>query len=86
MENSIEIEKLATKCGYFPTFRYHPETGFILDSKDVDFELYDEFLNSQTRYSMLKVINKESAERLLTENKDNAKRTYSYYESLQKKD
>ena len=85
MENSIEMEKLATKCGYFPTFRYHPESGFTLDSKDVDFELYDSFLNSQTRYSMLKVVNSESAERLLIENKDNAKRTYSYYESLQNK-
>ena len=86
MENSIEMEKLATKCGYFPTFRYHPESGFTLDSKDVDFELYDSFLNSQTRYSMLKVVNNESAERLLIENKDNAKRTYNYYESLQNKE
>ena len=86
MENSIEMEKLATKCGYFPTFRYHPEIGFTLDSKNVDFELYDSFLNSQTRYAMLKAINNEKAERLLIENKDYAKRTYYYYESLQTKE
>ena len=86
MENSIEMEKLATKCGYFPTFRYHPEIGFTLDSKNVDFELYDSFLNSQTRYAMLKAVNNEKAERLLIENKDYAKRTYYYYESLQTKE
>ena len=86
MENSIEMEKLATKCGYFPTFRYHPEIGFTLDSKNVDFELYDNFLNSQTRYAMLKAVNNEKAERLLIENKDYAKRTYYYYESLQTKE
>lgn len=84
MENSIEMEKLATKCGYFPIFRRHPETGFTLDSKNTDFELYEDFLNSQTRYSMLKVVNSEKAERLLIENKDNAKRNFYYYESLTK--
>ena len=60
-------------------------SSMILDSKNTNFELYEEFLNSQTRYSMLKVVNGEKAEKLLIENKDNAKRTYSYYESLQNK-
>lgn len=82
MENSIEMEKLATECGYFPIFRNHPENGFTLDSKNTNFELYEDFLNSQTRYSMLKNINSEKAERLLIENKDNAKRSFYYYESL----
>ncbi len=45
MENSIEMQKMAVKCGYFLTFRYSPETGHLtLDSSNVDFDLYDEFL------------------------------------------
>jgi len=85
MEQSLDNADLATKCGYFPIFRYHPENGFSLDSKNVDFELYDEFLNQQTRYSMLKTVNPEMAEKLLVENKDHAKITFNYYESLVKK-
>ena len=83
--NSIDIEKLATTSGYFPIFRRHPETGFTLDSKNVDFDSYEEFLNSQTRYSMLKIINPEKAEELLKENKENAIKRYEYYKDLANK-
>ena len=83
MGNSINIEKLATKCGYFLTFRRSPKDGFKLDSKNVDFDLYDEFLDSQTRYSMLPKVNKENAMELLKENKENAKERYEYYKALE---
>ena len=84
MENSIENEKLATQCGYFPTFRYSPLTGkFTLDSKNVDFEKYHEFLNNQTRYAMLKEINPEHAEELLQANKEESIKRYEYYQSLE---
>ena len=86
MSNSISIEKLAVDSGYFPTFRRHPINGFTLDSKKVDFDKYEEFLNLQTRYSMLKSVNKEDSEELLKENKENAKERYKYYSSLQKVD
>ena len=86
MSNSINMEKLAVDCGYFPTFRRHPINGFTLDSKNVDFNKYDEFLNLQTRYSMLKNVNKENYEDLLKENKENAIERYNYYSSLQKVD
>lgn len=82
MEHSVDMEKLATQSGYFLTFRRHPFNGFTLDSKNVDFELYDEFLNSQTRFNMLKVINPDKAADLLRENKDAAIRTFNYYEKL----
>ena len=83
MGNSINIEKLATKCGYFLTFRRSPKDGFKLDSENVDFDLYDEFLDSQTRYSMLPKVNKENAMELLKENKENAKERYEYYKALE---
>ncbi len=84
MEHSVDMEKLATNSGYFLTFRRHPEMGFTLDSKNVDFDLYEEFLNSQTRFNMLKVINPNKAKDLLEANKDNAIKTFNYYEKLDK--
>lgn len=83
MVNSLDSEKLAVKSGYFPIFRYDPKTDvFTLDSKTVDFDLYDEFLNSQIRYSMLKAVNPDNALELLKVNKDNAIKTFDYYKKL----
>ena len=86
MENSISMEKLAVESGYFLTFRRHPINGFTLDSKKVDFDKYEEFLNSQTRYSMLDKVNKEEAKELLKTNKEDAIEKYNYYSNLQKVD
>ena len=80
MENSIDTGKLATECGYFPIFRRHPINGFTLDSKKVDFDKYEEFLISQTRYSNL---SKEYSNDLLKRNKEEAIERYKYYSSLQ---
>ena len=41
MGNSIEREKLATECGYFPIFNYYPITKeFKLLTKEPKFDLY----------------------------------------------
>ena len=86
MENSVSMQKLAVDCGYFPIFRRHPINGFTLDSKKVEFEKYEEFLNLQTRYSMLDKVNKENYKELLEDNKNSAKERYEYYSSLQRVD
>jgi len=86
MENSVSMEKLAVESGYFLTFRRHPINGFILDSKNVDFDKYEEFLNSQTRYSNLEKVNKEEAKSLLEQNKKDAIAKFEYYSNLQKVD
>ena len=84
MENSMLSSKLATECGYFPTFRYNPETKkFTLDSKNVDFDKYEEYLNMQTRYLMLKTINPDKAKTLLEENKASAFESYQRYQKLE---
>ena len=86
MRNSIDEEKLATNCGYFPTFSYNPSTKkFTLFSKNVDFNLYDEFLQNENRYANLKKINPLEADKLLEENKRFAKERYEYYKSLSEK-
>ena len=87
MSNSLENEKEATKSGYFPIFRYNPITEeFMLDSKNVDFDLYEDFLNTQTRYTMLKKINPEQAEELLEQQKKDSMKKYNYYKKLAEKE
>lgn len=83
MNHSLEMEILASKCGYFPIFHYHPlENKFYLDSKNPDFDLYEEFLMNQTRYRMLKKVNPTQANLLLEENKTFAKERFEYYKML----
>ena len=86
MENSVSMERLATECGYMPIFHYHPEEKkFYLDSKEPNFELYDVFLQKQTRYKMLEKVNAEEAKQLLQENKEQAIERYQYYRMLSEK-
>ena len=52
MKSSIDEQKLVTESGYFPLFRYNPETEiFTLDSK-ADFTKYDEIFKRENRYSI----------------------------------
>ena len=83
MEHSLDDSKLATECGYFLTFRYNPDTEtFTLDSKDVDYTKYDNFLSNENRYANLKKVNPEDAESLLNLQKEWAKHRYDYYSKL----
>ncbi|MDD4719164.1 MAG: pyruvate:ferredoxin (flavodoxin) oxidoreductase [Bacilli bacterium] len=86
MSNTLENEKDATKSGYFPIFRYNPITEeFTLDSKNVDFDLYEDFLNSQTRFTLLKKLNPDEAEKLLENQKLDSMKRYEYYKKLSEK-
>ena len=77
------MEKLATECGYAPIFRYNPDCEkFTMDSKDVDFSLYDEFLCGENRYAKLKIINSKEASMLLDGQKNWAKKRYDFYKKL----
>ena len=81
MKNSINEEKKATECGYFPLIHYNPENKlFSLDSK-ADFTKFDEFLLGENRYLSLEKINK-NGEVLLNKNKEQAESTYEYYKEL----
>ena len=87
LTNSLDIGKLATSSGYFPLIHYNPvDKVFSLDSKQVDFDLYEEFLEKQSRYNMLKVINEKKAKKLLEQNKNDAINLYQYYKILETKD
>jgi pyruvate-ferredoxin/flavodoxin oxidoreductase len=83
--HSHQQAKLATECGYWPTFRYDPrlitecKNPFQIDSKEPDWSKYKEFLLSEQRYSALSQINPSEAERLLQENLADAQRRYAMY-------
>ena len=81
MKNSINEEKVATQCGYFPLFHYNPVSReFILDSS-ADFSKYKEFILGEDRYKSLSKLNKDH-KRLLDLNQDEAYNRYKYYEGL----
>ena len=86
MNNSLDMSKMAVECGFFPLFHYNPtEKKLYLDYKEPNFDLYEEFLNKQTRFSMLKTINKEKSEELLLKNKQNSIERFNYYKKLSEK-
>ena len=80
MSCSIEEGKLAVDVGYQLLMRYNPEEEKLyLDSKEPNFDKYEDFLNNEVRYNALKIKNKEFAETLLNNQKENAIKRYNYY-------
>ena len=74
MKDSITEEKLATASGYFPLFRYNPETKkFTLDS-GADFTKLDDIFKRENRY--------RSNQKLLDKNKQDIIDNYNYLKEL----
>ena len=86
MSKSQEQAKLAVECGYWVTFRFDPrlaEQGknpFQLDSKEPQWDKYEEHLMTETRYAQLKNINPAHAAELLQVNREEAQRRYKMYQ------
>ena len=85
MEKGIEEQKLAVSSGYYPIFRYNSKTKeFNLDMKEPNFDLLDEFIDNETRFKALKIVNKERAEELFKKLKEDVKERYKFYENMKK--
>ena len=83
MSKSIEEERLAVSCGYFPIFRYDStKKEFNLDFSDPNFDLYDQFLEGENRYTMIKSVSEKLAKELLEKNKESAKQRFEYYKNI----
>lgn len=86
MGKSQEQAKLAVECGYWTLLRFDPRLAaegknpLIIDSKEPNWDLYDQYLMSETRYAQLKNINPVEAEALLARNKEEAQRRYKMYQ------
>lgn len=86
MKNALEHQKLAGECGYLPIFKYNPsEDKLKLYNKEPDYEKYEEFLNLETRYSMLKLVNPDNAKELLEKNKEIAIKRHNIYKEMSQK-
>ena len=76
-------QKLAVDSGYTILMRYNPdEEKLYIDSKEPNFELYDEFLNNEVRYNSLKIKDEKLASELLKINKENAIKRYEYFNKI----
>lgn len=78
----------AVNSGYWNLFRYNPVLGkegknpFILDSKEPDWNKFQEFINSEVRYTSLKKMFPEEAELLFKSAEENARWRYMNYKRL----
>ena len=83
MNCSVDEQKLAVLAGYQLLMHYNPiEEKLYLDSKEPNFDSYEEFLNNEVRFNALKIKNPEYASILLNNQKENAIKRYQYYKNL----
>ena len=92
MGKTQEEMKHAVESGYWQMYRYNPlleEEGknpFILDSKEPDWSLFNDFLNGEVRYSSLKKAFPAEAKRLQALAEQNARWRYKSYKRLTEMD
>lgn len=82
MNNVQEEMKDAVASGYWPLYRYYPETKeFVLDSKKPDMD-FKKFLRGEVRYSALDRTFPQNAKTLFKEAEKQAKSNFEQYEKL----
>jgi len=87
MGKSQQEEKKAVEAGYWPLYRYNPllaaegKNPFQLDSTDVKGD-FQEFLKGEVRYSSLKRMFPEVAEKLYKTAEEEAKERFEIYKQL----
>ena len=87
MSKSLEEEKLAVECGYFPLFRYNPalkdqgKNPFILDSKAPTRPLR-EFLQGENRFASLQRLHPQDAEALFAQAEKDCAERFAYLQKL----
>lgn len=85
MDKSQEEQKRAVEAGYWHLYRYNPmlekegKNPFELDSKDPDWSKFQDFLNSEVRYTSLKKAFPKEADELFQAAEENAKWRYNGY-------
>ncbi|MDY5388497.1 MAG: pyruvate:ferredoxin (flavodoxin) oxidoreductase [Muribaculaceae bacterium] len=88
MGHSQQEEKLAVESGYWHLWRYNPEleaegkNPFILDSKEPDWDKFDDFLKGEVRFASLLKLFPEQAAELFAACKENAQWRYGNYKRL----
>ena len=83
MNNATKEQKLVVDSGYMSLMRYNPlEDKLYMDSKEPNFDLYNELLSNEVRYNSLVKKDPEGAKDILELNKQDAIKRYKYYKEL----
>ncbi|UCG28670.1 MAG: pyruvate:ferredoxin (flavodoxin) oxidoreductase [Bacteroidales bacterium] len=85
MNKSQDEEKFAVEAGYWHLYRFNPmleaegKNPFVLDSKEPDWSKFQDFLNSEVRYTSLKKSFPAEAKELFKLAEENAQWRYNSY-------
>lgn len=71
-QTTTEMRK-AVECGYWALLRYNPQTNNLSLDSQSDFDKYEDYLSGESRFSAIKELKGEEAEKLLEESKEDAK-------------
>ncbi|MGL4308698.1 MAG: pyruvate:ferredoxin (flavodoxin) oxidoreductase [Cetobacterium sp.] len=88
MGNSQQEMKAATECGYWPIFRFNPalvaegKNPLQIDSKEPQWDKYEDYLMGEVRYATLTKSKPERAKELFKANKENAQMRWRQYQRL----
>ena len=82
MSTTMDEMKKAVASGYWQLVRYNPNEGVVHIDSSADFEKYEEFLSGESRYSALKEMKKEDAEKMLAKSKTDAEQRIKTLKSL----
>mgnify|MGYP003308389413 CR=1 FL=1 len=88
MGHSQEEERRAVECGYWHLWRYNPDmekkgqNPFQLDSKEPDWDKFDDFLKGEVRYASVQKQFPQEAEELFRAAKENAQWRYRSYQRM----
>jgi pyruvate-ferredoxin/flavodoxin oxidoreductase len=88
MDKSQEEQKLAVEAGYWHLYRFNPllekegKNPFELDSKAPEWSKFQDFLNSEVRYTSLKKAFPKEASELFAAAEENAKWRYNSYKRM----
>ncbi|MFZ4457166.1 MAG: pyruvate:ferredoxin (flavodoxin) oxidoreductase [Bacteroidales bacterium] len=92
MGKAQEQTERAVECGYWHNWRYNPaleaegKNPFIIDSKEPKWDLFEEFLKSEVRYTSLAKQFPEEAKELFIAAKQNAMKKFANYKRLSTSD
>lgn len=88
MEKAQEEQARAVECGYWQLYRYNPileeenQNPFILDSKEPQWDKFQDFLMGEIRYASLMKQYPEEAKELFLAAEKNAKWRYNNYKRM----
>ncbi|MFV0380635.1 MAG: pyruvate:ferredoxin (flavodoxin) oxidoreductase [Breznakia sp.] len=87
LANHQTTQKRAVECGYWTLYRYDPrneEKPLVIDSKEPNFDVFQDFLMAETRFAQLTKIKGESAYESFAKTKADAQKRYRRLAALAK--